>query len=392
MRRLIDPALLLAAAALAFAPSSGFAQVNLPFGLGKVLNPAADAASTPARSNRAGREGDGGLLPVKPKAAVEGELKPDLLCRRFEESTDVWQKLADYGGVEAQLRMKRLLASDFQFADLTPEDKAMLKYISYTTVWVPARIESAFGKLYTSMPGKRREGGSLDRSEQAQLARAKTQTQSFKSTIADFPGDVQVLLDKDMPTGAYAQIGGMIVLSPDFLNRMDEKEPVQRLVLAHELSHLYKRHTVKEMQYRLVTSDAGFNLAKKLLSRYSPDASSNPIAMARDAVSYAASAKELFDWVRQNQVAFGVDQELEADACSVEWMKRSNLDPKTLPPALAELEAVKTETEGSYARTHPTSKQRLDNLLVAVGEKPTPTAAAAKPVQKPLPKKKAGAS
>ena len=83
MRRLIDPALLLAAAALAFAPSSGFAQVNLPFGLGKVLNPAADAASTPARSNRAGREGDGGLLPVKPKAAVEGELKPDLLCRRF---------------------------------------------------------------------------------------------------------------------------------------------------------------------------------------------------------------------------------------------------------------------------------------------------------------------
>jgi predicted Zn-dependent protease len=167
------------------------------------------------------------------------------------------------------------------------------------------------------------------------------------------------------------------------MNRMDEKESVHHLVLAHELSHLYKRHTIKEMQYRLVTSDAGFGLAKKLLSRYNPDAASGPVAMAQDALLYVNAAKELLDWVSEHQVQFGIDQELEADACSVVWMNRSNLDPKTLLPALAELEAVKTESDGSYARTHPTSKQRQDNLLVATGQKVAPAPTAVRPAAKP---------
>jgi len=368
---------------------SAWAQSELPFGLGKILSPGAAQASTPSAASPAGRESDAGLMPVKPKAAVQNDLKPDLLCRRFNESSDVWQKLADYGGTEAQSRMNRLLAADFKFSDLTPEDKAMLRYISYTSVWIPARIETSFGKAYAAATGKGREGRALDPDEQGQLARATAQMQAFKGTIQDFPGDVQLVLDKDLNTGAYAQVGGLVILSVDFLSRMDEKESVQRLVLAHELSHLYKRHTVKEMQYQLVTSDAGFGLAKKLLGRINPAGGSNPLAMAREALTYVTAAKELVDWTRQHQVAFGIDQELEADACSVEWMKRAGLDPKVLPGALSELEAVKSEAEGSYAHTHPTSQQRQSNLLVATGQK-APVDSAVKPANKPSGKAKAG--
>lgn len=368
--------------AMALAGGSSLAQVKLPFGLDKVL-PGTERSSAPASPADAARDSDAGLLPVKPNASVENELKPDLLCRHFEEKADVWQKLADYGGLEAQLRMKRLLATDFRYSDLTPQDKQMLKYVSYTTVWVPPSIESGFGKLYASATSGSRDNTAPDRDDEGKLSRARTQMQAFKSTITDFPGGAQVLLDKSMKTGAYAQVGGIIVLSRDFLNRMDEKKEVQHLVLAHELSHLYKRHTIKEMQYQLVTSESGFGLAKKLLSRFNPDAASGPLALAREAWLYANAAKELLDWVREHQVKFGIDQELEADACSVVWMTRSNLDPKTLPPVLAELEAVQSESDGSYARTHPTSKQRQDNLLIATGQKAAPAPTADRPTAKP---------
>ena len=331
--------------------------------------PAAAASAAPSR----GGGSDAGLMPVKPKAGVEDQLKPDLRCRRFAESGDVWQALGEYGGQDAQMRMNRLLASDFKFSDLTPEDKRMLKYISYTTVWVPASVESGFGKLYIAATSKDRDSSTGDRSEAAQLARMQSQLQTFKSKIENFPGNVDLVVDRKLSTGAYSQMGGLIVLSPDFLNRMDEKEPVKQLILAHELSHLYKRHTVKETQYQLVTSSAGFDLARTLLRRYRPESSGNPVEMAKGAIAYANSARELFDWVRGHHVSFGIDQEFEADACSVQWMTRAGLDPKPLVPALAELEAVDQDAPTGYGKTHPTNAERREKLLVATGQKQAPT-------------------
>jgi len=333
-------------------------------------------ASAPAGSSTPAPSSDAKLLPVKPKAGVEDTLKPDLLCRRFEESSDVWQALAQYGGDQAQTRMTRILSSDFKFADLTPEDKKMLRYIAYTTVWIPASVETGFGKLYVAATRKR-ESTDEDRSEAAQLERIKTQLSAFKSHIDNFPGSVDIVIDRKLLTGAYSLVGGLIVLSLDFLNRMDEKEPVKRLIVAHELSHLYKRHTVKELQYQLVTSAGGFDLAKKLLSRANPKNSANPLEVARNAMDYAKSANDLYDFVRSHQVAFNINQEFEADACSVQWMKRSGVDPKPLVSALAELESVQKENAGSYAKTHPSNQERQKNLLVATGQ--APAASAAKP-------------
>lgn len=336
---------------------------------GERSSPAA-ASAVPSRGDAA----DAGLMPVKPNANVEDKLRPDLQCQRFEERSDVWQALAEYGGNEAQARMTRLLAADFKFADLTPEDKKMLRYIAYTTVWVPQSVESGFGKLYVEATRRNRDTGGEDRSEAAQLARVKAQLVEFRSHIDSFPGSVDLVVDKNMATGAYSQVGGLIVLSPDFLNRMDEKDSVKQLILAHELSHLYKRHTVKELQYQLVTSSSGFGLAKKLLGRYNPQNSSNPLEIARNAMEYAKVASELYDFVRSRQVAFTVDQEFEADACSVQFMTRSGLDPKPLVPALAELEAVQKEEASGYAKTHPSNRERQDKLLVATGQHAPPSA------------------
>jgi Zn-dependent protease with chaperone function len=372
MKPLLSVLWLGAVAAAIVAAGSAAAQAG--GAIGDLLRRATDAASgRPGAASAAARgssnAGDAALLPPKPSANVENKLQPDLTCKRFEEIS-VSQALLDYGGEQAQARMKRLLASDFRSSDLTPEDKKMLRYVSYTTVWVPTSIESGMGKLYIAATSKDRDTSPEDRSQAAQLARAQEQLQAFKSTIKDLPGNPNLVVDRKLPTGAYSQVGGLIVLSSDFLNRMDEKDPVKQLVLAHELSHLYKRHTIKEMQYQLITSSNGFGLAKKLLARSGIEGGSNPLELAKNAVTLASTTRELFEWVRGHQVTFGIDQELEADACSVQWMNRVGLDPKPLVPALAELEAVQKDNPSGYVKTHPTNAQRRSNLLAATGQKP----------------------
>lgn len=365
----------LGALVLACVSSAVMAQFDSFSDVAKKLPFGSDRPASAVGPGSAKAAGDG-LVPAKPNAGVEDKLAPDTLCRRFEETSDVWGALAEYGGLQAQTRAQQILSSDFRFADLTPEDKKMLRYISYTTVWVPSSVELGFGKLYLAATSRSRDTGGDDRSEAAQLNRVETQLQEFRSHITDFPGSSDLVVDKNLRTGAYSQVGGLIVLSSDFLNRMDEKEPVKQLILAHELSHLYKRHTVKELQYQLITSASGFDLGKKLLGRSNPARSNNPIQMAKDAFTLATAGRELYQYVREHQVAFSLDQEFEADTCSVQLMKRSGLDPKPLVSALAELEAVQKDDDAGYGKTHPSNRERQDKLLAAIGGKPRSTATA----------------
>lgn len=349
-------------------PGNAAAQFELPFNIPGLPG---SSSKAPERTAPETAEADKGLLPVKPNPNVANELKPDKLCRRVDENTDVWAKLADYGGLEAQLRMQRLLASDFKHADLTPEDRQMLRYIAYTTVWVPSWLENNLGRLYTTFLSD--SADEATRFEQAAMKRMQEQMQAFTSEIPDFPGNVQLTLDTKAATGASARPGGLISLSRDFLNRMDENVGVRRLVLAHELSHLYKRHTLKELQYQLVTSSGGFDLARQLLRRFDPARGDNPINAARDAISLATASTELFEFVRSSQLSFQSDQELEADACSIEWMRRIREDPEELWKAFAEVQATASSEDGGYLRTHPSTEERRANIAKAAqGKKSRP--------------------
>jgi Zn-dependent protease with chaperone function len=343
-------------ASFGLASGEGAAQVELPFRIPGLPRSSPNAPASVAPQNvDAGK----GLLPVKPNPNVANELKPDKLCQRVEENTDVWAKLGEYGGLQAQLRMQRLLASDFKYSDLTPQDQEMLRYIAYTTVWVPSWVENNLGRLYTTFLSGAGDGAT--RVEQTAMKRMQEQLQAFKSKISDFPGDVRLTLDTKAATGASARPGGLIALSRDFLNRMDENVAVRRLVLAHELSHLYKRHTLKELQYQLVSSSGGFDLARKLLGRFSPDRN-NLFRAAGDAIALATTASELFEFVRSSQLSFQSDQELEADTCAVEWMQRINEDPGQLWQAFGELQTTQSSEDTDYLRTHPTTEDRRANM------------------------------
>lgn len=390
-RALLALATLLPAAPQAAAQASeGVAQVgNL---LGNIFGAAASAVAG-AASAVAGKAAPAPVAPAAPAAAPGGppaiagagkappaaaafsvnaaalnELRVDKQCERVEERFDVWEKLAEYGGLNAQLRLQALVASDYQHGDLTEADRRMLKYLAYTTIWVPAKLETAVGKAWTALSDQGDDSRAYrsGRTQRKALARLKERLEALRSGIDGFPGAVSLLLDPDLADGAFARVGGLVVLSPRFLNQMDEIDPVRDVVFGHELAHLYKRHTMKELQYQLISSAAGWQLGKKLLARFVPKAQSAVgFGFIGEALEMTQLSAQLLDFVRNTQLSYSREQELEADACALRWLVQWDIDARSAWQAFAGVLAFSPErSDGStsYTSLHPSPDERTRNI------------------------------
>lgn len=326
-------------------------------------------ASAPAPATAAAGSGKG-LTALTPNPEALNELKVDRLCLKVEERFDVWEKATEYAGVEGQLRLKALVSSDFEHADLTPSDRAMLRYLAYTTIWIPASMETAIGAAWSALSsgGDDSKAELTGRSQRKALQRLDERLGTLRSGIDGFPGSVSLVLDPSLRDGAFARVGGIVVVSPRFLSLMDEKDSVRDVVLAHELSHLYKRHTIKELQYKLVSSAPGWKIARKLLARLDPQ-SSGGVAFLRDSLGYGVLVTDLVGFVRSAHLDYSREQELEADGCALQWLERIDVSPREAWQAFAGILAYSGKTEGSeptYENLHPSPAEREANIQKAM--------------------------
>jgi Zn-dependent protease with chaperone function len=311
---------------------------------------------------------------VSGNPAALADLKPDITCSRPQEGFDVMAKLTAYGGENARLRLQRLVSTDFRYDDLTPQDRQMLKYIAYTTVWIPPSIESRLGGLYSSLTGEKG-----DESFSASARRSMERIELLKRQVPDFPGEIRLQVLRDMPNGASAQAGGLISIAQGFVSDLESQPSARDLILAHEMSHVYKRHALKEIQHQLVSSSAGFNIAKKLLgSSLSASAAGGGGSFLTEAFGSLTLGVELVNFVRNLQISFGRDQELEADACAAVWMRRASMSTADAWKAF-ETAAAAPGNAGDYFKQHPSSAERKARFMAAAQRQaPKPTPARAK--------------
>jgi hypothetical protein len=330
---------------------------------GGAAAPAPAPPTTPAGSGK-------GMAALKPNPEALNELKVDRLCLKVEERFDVWEKAAEYAGVEGQLRLKVLVASDFEHADLTASDREMLRYLAYTTVWIPASMETAIGAAWAALSsgGDDNKAELTGRSQRKALQRLDERLATLRSGIGGFPGSASLVLDPGLRDGAFARVGGIVVVSPRFLSLMDEKDAVRDVVLAHELSHLYKRHTVKELQFKLVSSAPGWKIARKLLARLDPK-STGGVAFLRDSLGYGVLVTDMVGFVRSVHLDYSREQELEADACALQWLERIEVSPREAWQAFAGILAYSGKTESNeptYENLHPSPAERDANIKEAM--------------------------
>ncbi len=344
-------------AALLAAALSGCADVprQASDAVGAILRPSAQSALAEPSAARPGSVAAAGRTNPALKASpqAEQELLPDRTCTRPLEKFDITAKAIEYAGTEAQLRLKRFTDSDFKYSDLTPADRKFLNYLALTTIWVPQSVETSIVRAYSMVAGSKvallpMQRGARDEME----ARLKT----FQSQVVGFPGDIRFEVDGTVSDGAFAQLGSLITTSSNFLGLMEANSSARDLVLAHELSHVYKRHRLKQLQVRMVTAAAGFEIAKKLMEMAQGQSASNPIASM---AFLAVNGPALIEFVRQADLKFSNEQELEADACAAVWLQRAQVDRCDAWRGFVKI----APTDGAYVDTHPTNAMREENYF-----------------------------
>ncbi len=294
-----------------------------------------------------------GAPAVKAAKDIESEMAPDVTCKKPRERFNVAEKVVEYGGAAASARLQRLITSNLQYGDLDPDDREMLRYLALTTVWLPAEVEARMGSIYSSVTsifsGRKAELSELDRTALVQI---QERLVKLRGTVADYPADIKLIVNPDLKDGAYASFGGIIQLSTRFLNGLEDAGAGADFLLAHEMSHIYKRHAIKQIQFQLVSSAEGWSLARAVLQRASRGMGTDLIG---DGVFTLITVPRLFEFVKSVQVKFGKDQELEADSCSTVWLKAVETDPFE---AWDKFHASLGGTDTSYSSEHPSNEER----------------------------------
>jgi beta-barrel assembly-enhancing protease len=144
---------------------------------------------------------------------------------------------------------------------------------------------------------------------------------------------------------AFAIPGGYVYVNRGLIERTRSLDELAG-VIAHEIGHVVRRHSVKQMQQQQTT-----NIGVALLCRFTEACQSDA---ARVAINVGGAA--LF-------ARYSRQDEAEADSVAVENVIRTGIDPDGIPGMferlLAERRAHPTVLD-SFFGTHPLEERRID--------------------------------
>jgi predicted Zn-dependent protease len=160
------------------------------------------------------------------------------------------------------------------------------------------------------------------------------------------------VMDSDS-VNAFAAPGGYVFITRGLLLRMRNEAELAG-VLAHEIGHVLKRHHLVAIQ-----KNAKTGLAANLMS----------IAVDNSSGGYGEWKKKAIG-ASTELYARGLDKEdeFEADRLGVVIAARAGYDPYGLPSVLQTLDSMSPQDSNLALmfKTHPSSRQRLDLLDVAM--------------------------
>ena len=147
------------------------------------------------------------------------------------------------------------------------------------------------------------------------------------------PYRLEFRASKPLGANAFALPAGVIVVLDDLVRLARHDEEVLG-VLAHEVGHVYHRHTMRRLLEGSATALVIAGLTGDIAST----------------TSLAAAAPTLLV-----QTKYSRDNEREADAYAVELMRRSEIDPRYLATMLGRLEGTRRFRAGlpDFLASHP---------------------------------------
>jgi predicted Zn-dependent protease len=192
-------------------------------------------------------------------------------------------------------------------------------------------------------------GGEIENQEVLQYVKSVGQKVVAGSAARSTPYqyDFHVLRDPET-INAFALPGGQVSITVGLLRRLKNEAELSG-VLGHEVGHVVARHSAEQLAKQQFAQTL---VGAAGVASYDPN---HPMSAARN----AAIAQAVSQMVN---MSYGRNDELEADALGVKFMKQSGYDPR----GMAELMEILAQAGGSrtpeFFSTHPNPENRLAKI------------------------------
>ncbi len=352
----------LAACTLAVVAVSAMAQpgASATQGLGPDALPGKKGKSAPAplATKPAPMLGADATLPVSNtgaeftnrKATAFATQEADYLCENLYDSANPVSMLIELAAI---LGPSYLFSQVPDLSGFTPADRkkvfSELRTLARRKVWLPVALESKLGEWLHERGLKDNtiiDSQRLNKRDQQSFDRITNLLKAVADTLpSDNPYPLRLGVMKGDDVNASISMGGYIYVTQGFLRSKSMGDPLITLKMAHEVSHLTRRHALKEFQLKFIDALEAANSLKEL-----SNITTDPVAMVSGAMKTVQTVKMLFQHFEHNQ-------ELEGDACGMQ------LTRKTGPTvAIQALKAYVLSTSGAadsgWDKSHPSYEDR----------------------------------
>lgn len=256
------------------------------------------------------------------------------------------------------LSMTKNFIGSFTGQKTEPSEDKFNKFaedVAKNYLWIPLDVEKTLGEIYYNDRAKANKVV-LRNTKNLKYKNMYTKVDQFiseyieymKKSDITYPFDIKVYITANNKS-AEALPNGQILISEDYIKNGNYKT-----ILAHELSHISKRHSIKKVQYMLLSS---YNNAKDGIDFIKNIDELNNAEKLLNLLS-EKNIKESFSLYPQHQ-------ELEADACALRVI--NGIVPNKKQYFSQELvkninESPYLKENGSLFSDHPDKKTRIDNI------------------------------
>ncbi|MRR15438.1 MAG: peptidase M48 [Deltaproteobacteria bacterium] len=151
---------------------------------------------------------------------------------------------------------------------------------------------------------------------------------------------------------AFATPGGHVFITRGLL-RCCLNEDAVAAILAHEIAHIHLRHGIQAIKKSRIT-DAVSIMATESVKVLSP------VEAGKLTETFGGVVSDISNTINNG---YSRSFEYEADAAARKILQRLGYDPNGLVEMLQVMEKTLKPGETGFAKTHPSPKDRIDNLL-----------------------------
>jgi predicted Zn-dependent protease len=240
----------------------------------------------------------------------------DKYCDSLEESYEVTDNVVRVASAAGLQSLQTWQRTGFRPSPTgNKEVEEVVKTVSRDYLWMPVSFEQMLGNQLHERQQKankildrkvRRNQKLYDKADAALRTAAKDYTK--------LPYETRLYIVESDQINAEALPAGYIYVTRKAANDLDDN--ALQLVLGHEMAHIAKRHTSKQIQQRLVDTGLAVEMFQRIIENRSTNGLEKFFAGGRVIESFHGVFAQ-----------YDQGQELQADACSIRGMLSAGTDP-----------------------------------------------------------------